>query len=109
MPAPSATKRDGVLACLRAAGEDGLSATDFRARGFPRADIHIASLDAEPGLRIEMGPARLEEAPDGGCRSALPRFVLVRDEWADGEQVGPTIREPVWAPEFGGAGGSSTR
>ena len=108
MPAPSATKRDGVLACLREAGEDGLSAPDFHARGFPRAGVHIESLRAEPGLAIEQGPARLEEAPDGGCRSAPPRWVLVRDDWAHGGQVGSTNERPVWSPRFAGPNGSVT-
>jgi hypothetical protein len=105
MPRPSATKRDGVLACLRDAGDEGIDAEQFHARGFPRPGVHIESLRAEPGLAIEMGEARFVEASDGRCRSVPPRWVLVTDDWADGEQV----EGATWPALFATPNGSSTR
>jgi hypothetical protein len=88
MPRPTATKRDGVLACLR---EGPATAAELWARGIPAPLVHIESLNCEPGILIESN-ASLEPAPDGGCRSTVQRFHLVRDDWADGFAETPAGR-----------------
>lgn len=99
MAAPTEqTKRDGVLAMLRSAGEAGVSAKEFLAAGFPCARVHIESLTFEPGLAIE-SRAGLVPASDGGCRSSEQRFYLVRDEPPEEAVSVPIFTEPELVAE----------
>ena len=87
---PTLTKRDQVLVALRGGPK---TAKDLQALGIPCARVHIESLVFEDGIAIECHSGLLEDAPDGGCRSSVPAFVLVRDDWAD---------SPSPIPEFAG-------
>lgn len=81
---PHKTNRDQVLDALRA----GPKSLRELAEIVPLPSAHLESLALEDGIEFECR-STLEPAPDGGCRSSVKRFVLVRDEWRGSEPRGP--------------------